>query len=95
MLFVTGYIYVYVLFIAGEHFTTGCSDCVCHGGEKICSQSQCPAMSVVNQMEFTGTYFSAKIILQRNVICKLMGFRLYIIILSVLKKKLSDRDRDM
>ncbi|XP_060563740.1 reversion-inducing cysteine-rich protein with Kazal motifs-like [Ruditapes philippinarum] len=37
---------------SGEHFTTGCSDCVCHAGEKICSQRQCPAMSVVNQMEF-------------------------------------------
>ncbi|XP_045167377.2 reversion-inducing cysteine-rich protein with Kazal motifs-like [Mercenaria mercenaria] len=37
---------------SGEHYTTGCSDCVCHGGEKICSQRQCPATAVVNQLEF-------------------------------------------
>lgn len=38
---------------SGEHFMSGCNDCVCHGGEEICSKRDCSATPEINKQEFT------------------------------------------
>ncbi|KAL4222440.1 hypothetical protein ACF0H5_018479 [Mactra antiquata] len=38
---------------SGKHFKSVCNDCMCFGGEKICSKRQCPTAIEINKSEFT------------------------------------------